>query len=294
MNETGDPFATGVSQNQAQFAMGSTGSTASVKGTSSSPFPPISARLLASLALKNTCERCFWIRAKYGDPSIPFPGIVSTLDSIAKQVLGVYKNTYGRIPPWYLNVPPNAQIMPSVHWKSFQDTIQTSNGSLTIYGIPDDILQTSDGLIIIDYKTTAKPPATSQSPYQPAYEAQLNAYAYIAQNISGNAYSWLPQSVHQLALLYYTPVVRVTRDHLRNPAGFITEFNPQWIPVSLNLSQLHTLASRAIAILSQPTPPPPSPTCDLCKYYRQICPFLCASSPSAPSTPSSAPSTSQP
>jgi hypothetical protein len=228
------------------------------------------ARLLGSLALPNACERCFWIDAHVKPPYTPMPGIFSSIDSFSKQILRVYQQKHGTIPPWYADVPPTAEPIEGLHWRSFGATIlKVPGASLYVHGMPDEILETPSGLLIIDYKTAKYDPAKVDALFS-LYEIQLNAYAYIAANISKGKHEKLPQKVYRLALLYYSPLTDANEKHLRDPEGFEMEFEPHWVEVEPDETKLHTIAKRALDILSQPEPPKPAPECDKCAYREKL------------------------
>ena len=53
---------------------------------------------------------------------------------------------------------------------------------VTLRGVPDELLHLEDGgYHIVDYKTTRG--SSVQHSLYPAYEVQLNAYAYISRDI---------------------------------------------------------------------------------------------------------------
>lgn len=227
----------------------------------------LSARALGSLALPDACERCFWLHQKIGTPSMLFPGIFSSIDSYSKKVVQAALEWHQHLPHWFEQFGLRGDPLQPTHYSWFK--INTGHGSLQLNGMPDEILHTPDGsLIIIDYKTARFKP---DDPLRPLYEVQLNVYARIAENLAQPRAGYpFPCRVQALGLLYYDPLTDKVSPEKLNTRGFLMEFHAYWVSIDRCDARIDELLARAWHILSQPTPPMGNPNCKTCQAYQAI------------------------
>lgn len=223
----------------------------------------ISAKDLGELALQNCCKRCFWIKRRIRKlPYQIFPGIFSSIDSYSKRITHGFYESQGELPKWLRDrLGGEPQDVPSHSAFCYID--RETRVKLT--GVPDEIIKlTSGGYAIVDYKTARF--TDTQDDLKPQYEAQLNAYAYIAENTSFNP-------VDSLWLLYYEPVTEITDKDLQELVdndGFRMRFKPQLIQVSKNSGTVVDLLTKARRIVDSPGPPEPLKNCKDCAAVDEI------------------------
>jgi len=218
----------------------------------------ISGKNLGALALEDACDRCFWIktRIKWKAPFAPFPGIFSSIDSYTKNIVEDYlaKNNYAL--PWLKQLGPISGVLPGYSQSKFRLAFPELDATLT--GSTDAMFQTPDGqLIIVDYKTARY--TEGQDDLLPMYEAQLNAYARIAEE--GLALG----KVAKLALIYFEPLTKMENyaQYVKND-GFSLIFNPKIHEVEIKKDLVSNLLKRAVKINAQKTAPDASTECDDC------------------------------
>lgn len=227
----------------------------------------LSARALGSLALPDACERCFWLHQKIGAPPMIFPGIFSSIDSYSKKVVQAALEWHQHLPHWFEQFGLRGKPLQPIHYSWFR--INTGHGSLQLNGMPDEILHTTDGsLIIIDYKTARHKP---DDPLRPLYEVQLNVYARIAESLAQPRAGYpFPARVDALGLMYYDPLTEEVSFEKLNTQGFLMEFHAYWVGIERCDARIDELLARAWHILSQPTPPAGNPNCKTCQVYQAI------------------------
>ncbi|MCS6918718.1 MAG: PD-(D/E)XK nuclease family protein [Fimbriimonadales bacterium] len=227
----------------------------------------VSARSLGALALPDACERCFWIRQKIGEPPSPFPGIFSSIDSYSKRVLQAFLTWHQRMPDWFERFGLEGSPLPPPHFMWFK--VPVLGGRLVLRGVPDEVLLLPDGaLAIVDYKTARYKETDA---LRPLYEAQLNVYARIAENLPASKPDYpFPRPVATLGLIYYDPITEVDRADKLHTDGFSMEFRAYWSAVPRRDEWIEALAEQAWSILARETPPPAREDCKVCEAYRAI------------------------
>lgn len=156
-------------------------------------------RSLATLALPHACPRCFWLVQKLaGDPPyVRFPSIFREIDAHAKTLVRSAIDRGASLPTWFPKLGDVRRYLPeeALDWKRF-NCIDRGTG-IRLRGVPDEVLQLADGSYhIVDYKTARI--TNTQDRLFPLYQAQLNAYALIADELG-----YAP--VSGLSLLYLEP-----------------------------------------------------------------------------------------
>jgi hypothetical protein len=212
------------------------------------------------VALCGCCPRCYWIAYHLDLPyQMPFPKVFNAIDASTKNAIRGHLDRHGRLPAWFPWLGPVTAYVPPdrLHWSVFW--IRDPHTGIVLVGSPDDVFWMADGSYhIVDYKTTK--PATQEELF-PAYEIQLNAYAYIAQRL-GLA------PVSGLSLVYLEPrrmlstrtgshaalVFRATHRSVRcDPDGIVPP-----------------LVQQASAILSCPAPPSGNSECEDCRRLTRL------------------------
>jgi hypothetical protein len=166
----------------------------------------LSVRSLAELALRDSCPRCFWILQKLsGKPpfQIHMPGIFREIDSHAKQLVRSSLDS-GGLPAWFPELGEIVEYLPqeALRWQQFSCVDEGTE--IQLRGEPDEVFRLADGSYhIVDYKTARI--TNTQDELFPMYQAQLNAYAFIAGR---KGY----QPISRLSLLYLEPQVGVGSD----------------------------------------------------------------------------------
>ncbi|MBI4199114.1 MAG: PD-(D/E)XK nuclease family protein [Chloroflexi bacterium] len=225
----------------------------------------ISATALAQLAQTGACLRCFWVKLKSKRlPYQQFPGIFSSIDRYVKQVTRRHFDHAGKLPDWF---PPVGQVItlpPVPHFTRFRVTEPGTD--VTLRGEPDVVVQLPGPTYhILDYKTARLSEAATG--FFPVYQAQLNAYAYIA-----NRTFFSP--VSGLGLLYLDPDTNVDADPsllARTGQEFLLGFTPHLRPVPLEHdSFVEGLLAQARSLYERPTPPPSNPGCTDCQAIEEL------------------------
>ena len=222
----------------------------------------ISGKDLGALAMKGFCPRCFWLSRRAKLPWQIFPGIFSSIDSYSKKVVHGHFERSG-MPAWLAPLgelkgyrdPPSAQKF----------RVPVEQHGLLLTGAPDAIFQRSDGtLVIADYKTSRYTPG--QDALLPVYRVQLNAYAYIAEQLG-----WNPVSA--LALVYTEPLTgdgAAVAGDAQRADGFALGFSAKIVPVERNPAMLPPLFARAAELHALDAAPPGRPGCEDCRKLDSI------------------------
>jgi len=231
----------------------------------------LTARDIGLLKLKDFCPRCFWFRIKYPIEDahtfrFPMPGIVSIMDSYIKQLISQYFRQNKILPDWFqdalresgfINPTEIKYISPSKRWKVKIETYELT-------GIPDALFQMEDdSFLIADYKTASF--TSAQEELFPLYEAQLNAYKYLAEHEN--------LKVKALSLIYMEPIrykddidylLKISKEKLTLHFRCMTKFVKIW-----ENREVEELVKEAGKILSSASPPEGNPECKYCKGFNE-------------------------
>jgi len=223
--------------------------------------------------LEDFCPRCFWFTKKFPIKdkhpfSSPMAGILSIADKYVKDVVKWHLQKLNQLPTWILNQLQT--FYPHLDFKNIRLIRPTSwrvslfDGACLLSGQADEIIEFSDGsLFIIDYKTAAL--TDYQTKLRPLYEAQLNAYAYLANKKLG-------KPVLGLALVYLDPEYKDLNDEVmlhRTKEQFLFGFNPTVVPVKLMDNEwVEGLCQTLFEILSLATPPEGKLNCEGCNTLK--------------------------
>jgi len=231
-------------------------------------------RDLGPILFEDFCPRCFWFTKKFPledkHPfSSPMPGIVSIADYYIKRVVTWHIQKFTFLPSWILNqlntfylhldFQSAKQIKPG-NWK-----VSLFDNNCILTGRADEVLEFSDGSwFIMDYKTASL--TEYQKKLLPLYEAQLNAYAYLAQKK-------FKKSITGLALVYFDPEYKNLKDEIilqRTKDHFFFGFKPTIIPVKLmDPEWVEDLCRNLFEILSSDKPPKGKANCPGCNLLYE-------------------------
>jgi len=230
----------------------------------------ISARELGQVLLDGFCERCFWFAKNFplaqNHPfSSPMPGIVSQVDRYTKRVVNTHLQSNGSLPPWLADalrgsfLGLNFQSLRHINPARWQ--ISLFDDRCLLVGEADAIWEFPDGSwFIADYKTASW--TQTQQNLLPLYEAQLNAYAYLAQQK-------FHKTVVGLALIYFEPEHNIpdASQLLQRTGGqMMLGFKCIVVPVPLKPTiWVRHLCWRVFQILSSPSPPTGKQNCQGCQ-----------------------------
>jgi len=229
---------------------------------------------VGKILLDDFCPRCFWFTKKFplGDKnpfSSPMPGIVSIADYYVKSVVKWHFQKFTTLPPWILNqlktFYPHFDFQSAKQVKPGRWKINLFDNSCVLTGQADEVLELPDGFwFIIDYKTASI--TETQKKLKPLYEAQLNAYAYLARKN-------FEKPIAGLALIYLDPEYKNLEDEVisyRTRDQFLFGFKPTLIPVKLmDPEWIEDLCRSLFEILSSDTPPEGIANCQGCNLLLE-------------------------
>lgn len=224
---------------------------------------------LGQILLEDFCPQCFWFTKKFPVEdkhpfSSPMPGIVGIADSYIKNVVKWHIQNFRILPSWILNqlntIYPNFDFQNSKQIKTGRWEVLLFSNSCVLRGQADEVLEFPDGSwFIIDYKLASL--TENQKKLLPLYEAQLNAYAYLAQKK-------FRKPIAGLALLYFVPEHKDLQDEIilhRTKDQFLFGFKPTIVPVKLRGPEwVEDLCKNLFEILSSDKPPKGKPNCQGC------------------------------
>jgi hypothetical protein len=228
----------------------------------------LAVRSLGELALPDLCPRCFWLQEKL-QGKLPFrigmPGIFREIDSHVKQLVRSTLDRDGTLPPWFPNLGGEiVAYLPeeALDWWVFSHHDEETG--IKLRGVPDEVFKLADGSYhIVDYKTARI--TDRQDELLPLYEAQLNAYAFIAQRIG---YS----PVTRLWLLYLEP--QAGRATSAGPPELALSFAPVLHSIALDEGLVFKLLHRAQELLRLERPPVGRDGCEHCRQLERLMELL--------------------
>ena len=235
----------------------------------------ITARDLGQVLLDDFCERCFWFTKKFPlnqkHPFFsPMPGIVGQADSYIKRVVSSHLQQAGSLPPWLSEAL--GRVFSALDFHHVQSVkpnrwqFPLSNHCVLV-GEPDAIWEFPDGRwFIADYKMASL--SQTQERLLPLYQAQLNAYAYLAKksqekNIAGLALVYF-EPEHSQQALSDSDLMKRTEGQLM--LGFLCKAVPVEIETA---SWLESLCERVYNILALQEPPKGRQGCQSCQALSE-------------------------
>jgi len=225
----------------------------------------INARDLGKVRMADFCPRCFWFTSHFPLPAShpfrsPLPGIISTLDAYIKQVVNSTFSQKGQLPEWLTQALGGLVVTETLQPQRWQVEVR----DFILTGEPDAIWKLGDGSVFIaDYKVAQLTQA--QDALFPLYEAQLKAYAYLAER---NGYK-----VSGLALVYLQPqryrdepqrLVEVTADQFALHFTCAVKPIESWKP-----EEVEEMVCELGNILVQSSPPDSKGNCKGCVSLKE-------------------------
>ena len=192
-----------------------------------------------------------------------FPGIFSAIDSYSKNVVHGWFDRHGKAPDWLGPLGEIRTYKSPPHYSKF--TVLDEENAIVLRGTPDGIFIMQDGsYAIIDYKTARF--TAYQDDLFPMYEAQLNAYAYIAERLE-------VRPVSKLALVYTEPVTgnaEASNDSNLTQDGFRMDFKARILDVEIKPELVTRLLKIAGGLLHMPSPPAGKDGCKDCAAIASL------------------------
>ncbi len=195
------------------------------------------------------CKYCYYQKAKYGVvlPSIPMPGIFSTINSKVQGTLvgNDLHDLSSQLPEGIV-----------VKQEGFVESKKIPNTNLYIKGKYDLLVQKPDGsCLLIDFKLSQAHEEKIEK-----YKTQLYSYKYALENPSFEK----PVSISQLGLvIMYPDIVRFENGKA------VVDFPPKWMEIPIDEKSFFSFAKEVDALLSGPTPPV-SDSCKWCQYRKKF------------------------
>jgi len=233
----------------------------SIRGLSGRSTKPIqlSARELGRCRLDDFCPRCYWLSKRCSmSAENPFhvrmPGVLSVFDKMIKESVKTSFTANRSLPQWLrekLGHLPVAAVKEPPWW-------EVRIGDALLKGQADALWVLADGSVFIaEYKMARLTEA--QKALFPLYEAQLKAYAYLAQNHS--------LRVGGLALVYLEPRHGIDAPLFPGSSSgrLSIEFSctvrliESWSP-----QEVEEMTAELARILSEPAPPKGRENCRAC------------------------------
>lgn len=195
--------------------------------------------------LYEDCKLCYCLKIKHkiSLPSMPMPGVFSTMNSIMQgSVVGKNLQTISK-------ELPNGEV---VKQEGFVKSKVIPGTSVFIGGKYDLLVKNSDGThTLVDLKISKPTEGKAEM-----YQSQLWAYQYALENPSVGE----PIKISKLALMIFYPESVVFEDGVAK-----LSFPPQWLEVGYNEKEFVSLMKEVDGLLSGPLPKE-SPKCQWCRY----------------------------
>jgi hypothetical protein len=207
--------------------------------------------------LYSGCKHCFALKVKHGirQPSIPIPGIFSTIASLQKDL---YSDK--RTEEFCNEIPPGI-VKYGERWIQ-SDIISFANTPSTCFikGRFDIVIELDDGTYIVgDFKT-----GRSNIVKNEMYGRQLHAYSYSLENPGNGGLALSP--VTTLGLFYFTPdsaTLTGTENFRQQLEGDLT-----WIEVKQNMNNYISFLEEVVILLDGDLPTPDPENCDWCNIRK--------------------------
>lgn len=195
--------------------------------------------------LYEECKLCYCLKVKNGiyQPSMPMPGVFSTINSILQgNLVGKDLRTLSDILPEGIVESQEGYV----HSKAVPGT------NTYIKGKYDLLIKRPEGdYILVDFKISKADPEKIDK-----YKTQLNAYKYALENPENG--EGVTISRLGLIIMYPTDVTFADQKALVN-------FPPEWMEVPVDTDGFLGFMKEASELLSGPRPPE-SKDCKWCKY----------------------------
>jgi hypothetical protein len=228
----------------------------------------ITAKNLASFAVQKTCRRCLWhqLKLKWKIPFQIFPGALMTMDAYTKRVVATHVEEVGT-PIWLRELGTILNALDYPKRGSFKLVLPDKNA--VISGEVDaafeiDVPADKRQVLLVDYKTARWTQA--QQDFMPLYQAQLNIYADIWENL------FPTNEARHLAIIYCQPITEDAHGKV-DDIGFRLGFANKVVQVDRMLGWTQILLEEAMMLHGQDTPPSGVADCDNCKIVDKFMKF---------------------
>ncbi len=191
------------------------------------------------------CKLCYCLKIKHKvkHPSMPMPGVFSTMNSIMQGDI-VGKDLR--------DISPDLPVGKVVKQEGFVKSKMIDGTSVYIGGKYDLLVELPDGsYMIVDLKISK--PSDEKSDM---YKSQLWSYKYALENPESGE----PVNISKLALLIFYPESVVFENGVAKLA-----FPPQWIEVEYNHNEFLEFMKEVDTLLAGPLPAE-NENCQWCKY----------------------------
>lgn len=129
----------------------------------------------------------------FASPFNIFPGIFSTFDCMQKVFIREHLAEHNKLPEWFKEFGCSCALAETPSTLKFRGPAT----DILLVGIPDEVLVKKDkSLLLLDYKTAKH--TKNQDSLFPIYEGQLNAYAWLLENLDHG-------KVSRSGLVYFEP-----------------------------------------------------------------------------------------
>ena len=224
--------------------------------------------------LYEECKHCFVNKVKHGvdRPSIPLPGIFSTIASLQKD-FHADKRTEEFCP----DLPPGKVVLGEKWVQSKPISFEGIQSTCFIKGRFDVVMELDDGSYLVGDFKTGNPSQEKTD----MYSRQLHAYIYSLEHPDAGALTLGPIST--LGLLYFTPdaydQAALTRPTLE---GSLT-----WIEIERNDDNFLLFMKDVLTLLNGDPPAPDPKNCSWCRYrsLTEELPGNAEQKPAAPACP---------
>ncbi|MDP3920742.1 MAG: PD-(D/E)XK nuclease family protein [Candidatus Omnitrophota bacterium] len=203
------------------------------------------------------CKFCFWLKVRHGisQPSMPMPGIFSTIAGLQKDFYG------GKLTEEFCKELPRGVVHLGEEWvQSRPIPFPGTKDECFIKGRFDVVVKFDDGSFgVIDFKTSR--PTDSKAAM---YGRQLQAYAYALENAAEGSHSLSP--ITKLGLLFFTPEGFEQLD-LTNQAF---KGKLSWVEIKRDDEQFLQFLREVLKVASAEKAPEPAPDCNWCRYRSRM------------------------
>ena len=202
--------------------------------------------------LWDECPRCFYLKVvrKERRPRMAFPKVFGTIDRAMKSCY------VGQRSEALAAGLPSGVIGQADRWvKSAGLTVPRSSVVSEIRGSVDALIECDDGTVaVVDFKT-----AVPNADHVTIYSRQLHAYALAVEQPSSSP----SIEVSALGLLCFLP------DSFTSTSTAALTGEIKWCEIERDDPAFYRFLIEVTSMIDQPEPPPPSPTCDWCRWRAE-------------------------
>ena len=174
-----------------------------------------------------------------------------------------YYEDHRKLVKWFTKAGLTGKPVKVPHYNEFY-VLDTRTKTL-LTGVPDEIIQLSDGsYAILDYKTAKY--TGNQDELMPMYDVQLNAYAYIGERTGF-------KPVSRLLLIYYEPVTEMEKgevDKIIDGKGFRMAFTGKPLDIPVNTRKIPALLKKVRKVIDLSRPPKGLDGCEDCEALNEL------------------------